>query len=139
MQSLLQGSVRTVLLGISLSVVVFITAGAYADEPPNFMKQSYPEAALKAAWEEQKAVFNPNGAIDGKQKRLIALAVSAQIPCEFCVIAQSMRARKAGATEEEIKEAIAVAALMRKWSTVLNGYDKYTLEQFKADIGAPKN
>ncbi|MCG6859667.1 MAG: carboxymuconolactone decarboxylase family protein [Chromatiaceae bacterium] len=126
-------------LFLALFVVVFTTAGAYADEPPNFMKQTYPEAALKAAWEEQKAVFNPNGAIDGKHKRLIALAVSAQVPCEYCVIAQSMRARKAGATEEEIKEALAVAALIRKWSTMLNGYDKYTLEQFKADIGAPTN
>lgn len=125
------------LCGITLLISNIGLAGA--DEPPNFMKQTYPEAALKAAWEDTKAVFNPKGAIDGKHKRLIALAVAAQIPCEFCVIAQSMRARKAGATEEEIKEAVAVAAIMRKWSTMLNGYDKYTLEQFKADIGAPTN
>ena len=84
------------------------------------------------------SVFS-NGALTVREKALIALAVSAQIPCEYCVIAQSKKARKAGATEEEIKEAIAVAAIMRKWSTMLNGYDKYTLEQFKADISAPKN
>jgi AhpD family alkylhydroperoxidase len=126
-----------VLCGITLLISNTCLAGD--DEPPNFMKQTYPEVALKAAWEDTKAVFNPKGAIDGKHKRLIALAVSAQIPCEYCVIAQSKKARKAGATEEEIKEAIAVAAIMRKWSTVLNGYDKYTLEQFKADLSAPKN
>ena len=124
------------LCGITLLISNIGLAGA--DEPPNFMKQTYPKAALEAAWEDTKAVFNPKGAIDGKHKRLIALAVSAQIPCEYCVIAQSKKARKAGATEDEIKEAIAVAAIMRKWSTVLNGYDKYTLEQFKADLGAPK-
>lgn len=125
------------LCGITL-LISNIGLASGADEPPNFMKQAYPAAALKPAWEDTKAVFNPKGAIGGKHKRLIALAVAAQIPCEYCVIAQSKKARKAGATEEEIKEAIAVAAIMRKWSTVLNGYDKYTLEKFKGDLAAPK-
>ena len=124
---------------LAFLVFALATVGASADEPPNFMKQVYPESGLQAAWEEQKAIFNPNGAIDDKHKRLIAIAVAAQIPCEYCILGQSKRAREAGATEEEIKEAIAVAALIRKWSTMLNGYDKYTLEQFKADIGAPTN
>lgn len=41
-----------------------------------------------------------------------------------------------GATEEEIKEALVVASTVRKWSTMLNGYDKYTMDQFKASIGS---
>jgi len=124
------------LCGITL--LISNTGLAGAPEPPNFMKQSYPASALEAAWADTRAVFNPKGAVDGKHKRLIAIAVSAQIPCEYCIIIQSKKARKAGATEEEIKEAIAVAAIIRKWSTVLNGYDKYTMEQFKADLAAPK-
>ncbi len=119
-------------------VLAFVTIGAFADEPPKFMKQIYPESALTAAWQDYKAVYNPNGAIDAKHKQLIAIAVAAQIPCEYCTLAHSKKARKAGASEEEIKEALAVGSLVRKWSTMLNGYDKYTLERFKADMGAAK-
>ena len=120
-----------------IAVLAFTTAATYADEPPTFMKQTYPKSALKAAWENYKAVYNPDGAIGAKHKQLIAIAVAAQIPCEYCTLAHSKKAREAGATEEEIKEALAVASLVRKWSTALNGYDKYTLEQFRADAGAP--
>ncbi len=119
-------------------ILAFVAIGVHADEPPNFMKQIYPESALTAAWQDYKAVYNPNGAIDAKHKQLIAIAVAAQIPCEYCTLAHSKKARKAGATEEEIKEALAVASLVRKWSTMLNGYDRYNLERFIADLSAPK-
>ena len=52
---------------------------------------------------------------------LIGLAVAAQIPCQFCVHFHTEAARLNGATEEEVHEAIAMAALTRHWSTVLNG------------------
>ena len=120
-----------------IAVLAFTTAATYADEPPSFRKQTYPKSALKAAWENYKAVSNPDGAIGAKHKQLSAIAVAAQIPCEYCTLAHSKKAREAGATEEEIKEALAVASLVRKWSTVLNGYDKYTLEQFRADTATP--
>ena len=126
---------RTIL---AFWVLASTAAGAYADEPPNFMKQTYPESALQAAWEDYKSVYNPDGALDGKHKQLIALAVSAQIPCEYCIVAHTMKATRAGATDEQIKEALAVASTVRKWSTVLNGYEAYGLEQFKTDIGAAK-
>ena len=122
---------------LAFTVFAFTTVGVYADEPPMFMKQTYPKSALKAAWEDYKAVYSSEGAIDAKHKQLIALGVSAQIPCDYCVLSHSKKARKMGATEEEIKEALAVASTVRKWSTMLNGYDKYTMEQFKANIGAP--
>ena len=47
--------------------------------------------------------------------------MSAQIPCRYCVIADTEFARLEGATEAEIGEAIAMASLVRHWSTVLNG------------------
>jgi AhpD family alkylhydroperoxidase len=112
----------------------WVAGAALADEPPNFMKQTYPEAALAAAWEEYKAVYNPNGALPGKLKQLIALGVAAQIPCEYCVLAHTKRARDGGATDAEIKEALAVASMVRKWSTVLNGA-AYDMDEFKAEIG----
>lgn len=103
------------------SILAVTAMGAFAGEPPNFMKQTYPEQALKSAWAEYQAVYGPNGALSPKIKQLIALSVGAQIPCEYCVFGHTLKARKAGATEAEIKEALAIAALTRKWSTILNG------------------
>lgn len=123
---------------LACSVLAFTAFSAFADEPPNFFKDTYPEQALEAAWAEYKAVYSKDGAIPPKMKQLIALGVAAQIPCEYCVIAHGMKARKAGATEAEIKEALAVASLVRKWSTVLNGY-AYDMNKFKAELGAPTN
>jgi AhpD family alkylhydroperoxidase len=106
---------------------------ANAQNAPEWMKQTLPPAALKAALEEQKAVFNPLGALDAKAKRLIGLGVAAQIPCQYCVYAMAKWAKTEGATDAEIKEAIAVAALTRKWSTVLNG-TSYDLAEFKQQV-----
>jgi len=87
------------------------------------MKQILPEQALKPLWEEYQAVLNPTGALDGKTKQLIGLAVAAQIPCAYCVYATTKAAKAAGATDAQIKEAIATAALVRFNSTMLNGSD----------------
>ena len=127
---------RKTIMAVCISA--FATISAYADEPPKFFKDTYPENAVEAAWSEFKAVYGANGAIPPKMKQLIALGVAAQIPCQYCVVAHGTKARKAGATEAEIKEALAVASLVRKWSTVLNGYS-YDMDKFRAEIGAPTN
>jgi AhpD family alkylhydroperoxidase len=60
------------------------------------------------------------------------LGVSAQIPCGYCVYAHAKNARAAGATEAQVREAVAAAGAVRMWSTVLHGmnydYDKFTAE-----------
>ena len=56
-------------------IVAAMAVSASAEDPPQFMKDTYPEQALKAAWEEQKAVYSSDGAIPLKLKQLIALAV----------------------------------------------------------------
>lgn len=118
----------------AFAIVSLMAITAYAGDPPQFMKDTYPEQALKGAWEEYQAVWGPNGAIPVKLKQLIGLAVAAQIPCEYCVYAHTTKAKQAGATDAEIKEALAVAAMTRKWSTVLNG-SAYDMEKFKAAVG----
>ncbi len=88
---------------------------------PSFAKH-FPEAGLPAAWAEMKAIrFSPDTELSGKEKELIGLAVASQIPCDLCVHFHTEAAKLNGATEGEVKEAIAVAALTRHWSTVLNG------------------
>jgi len=87
------------------------------------MKQTVPDEALKPLWDVYRAVNNPAGALDGKTKQLIGLAVAAQIPCAYCVYVHARSAKAAGATDAQIKEAIATAALVRFNSTMLNGSD----------------
>ena len=93
-----------------------------AQEAPAWMKQTLPDQVLKPHWDEYQAVLSP-GALDGKTKQLIGLGVAAQIPCAYCVYALTKGAKAAGATDAQIKEAIATAALVRFNSTMLQGSD----------------
>jgi AhpD family alkylhydroperoxidase len=88
---------------------------------PSFFKL-FPEAGIAGAWAEFKSVqLNPKTKLDGKTKELIGLAISAQIPCHYCVYFHTAAAKANGASEEEIREAVAMSAIVRHWSTVLNG------------------
>ncbi len=88
---------------------------------PTFLK-SLPDEALPGAWAALRDLeLNPNTAIPGKYKSLIGLAVSSQVPCGYCVYFDTQGARAEGASEDELREAIGMAAITRQWSTVLNG------------------
>jgi AhpD family alkylhydroperoxidase len=88
---------------------------------PSFFK-SFPESGIAGAWNEFKSVqLNPKTKLDGKTKELIGLAVAAQVPCQYCVYFHTAAAKANGATDEEVREAVAMAAIVRHWSTVLNG------------------
>jgi AhpD family alkylhydroperoxidase len=83
--------------------------------------KAMPDSALPGAWAEMKQFENADTALPGKVKDLIALAVSAQVPSRTGVYAYTRCARAQGASEAEVKEAVAVAALSRHWSTYFNG------------------
>lgn len=88
---------------------------------PSFFR-AFPNAGISGAWREMKALqMNPNTAIPGQYKELIGLAVAAQIPCHYCTYFHTEAAKLSGASEEQVKEAIAMSAITRHWSTVLNG------------------
>lgn len=88
---------------------------------PGFFR-AYPEAGLPGAWADFKNVqVSERTALPPKVKQLIGLAVSAQVPCSYCVYFHTQVAKAYGATPDEIKEAVALAGISRHWSTVLNG------------------
>lgn len=79
-------------------------------------------AGVAGAWNEFKAVqLNPHTARSGKEKELVGPAVAAQIPCTYCVYFHTQAAKLNGASDAEVREAVAMAAISRDWSTVLNG------------------
>lgn len=101
---------------------------------PTFLK-AFPEAGIAAAWDELKTVqLNPHTALSPKTKELIGLAVAAQIPCKYCVYFHTQVAKLDGASDEDLKEAVAMAAITRHWSTVLNGM-QIDLGEFKQELG----
>jgi AhpD family alkylhydroperoxidase len=96
--------------------------------------QRFPDNARAGAWKTMRAVeMDPGTALSGKNKNLISLGVSAQIPCSYRIIATTEFAKADGATDAEIAEAIAQAALTRQFSTLLNGM-KVDQDLFKSDL-----
>ena len=59
-----------------------------------------------------KAAF-ADGALPAKIKQIIAVAVAHVTQCPYCIKGHTKAARRAGATAEELMEAIWVAAEMR--------------------------
>lgn len=101
---------------------------------PTFLKEM-PKAGFAGAWQQLKDLeFSEETALPPKVKALIGLAVVSQIPCSYCIWADAASARHAGATDEEVREAVAIAATERFWSTMLNGLE-IDLDQFKAEFG----
>lgn len=60
----------------------------------------------------QKAVFG-EGALDQRTKQLIAVAVAHVTQCPWCIKGHVKAARRAGASDAQVMEAIWVAAEMR--------------------------
>ncbi len=59
-----------------------------------------------------KAVFK-DGALSAKTKQLIAVAVAHVTQCPYCITGHTKAAQRAGATPQELMEAVWVAAEMR--------------------------
>ncbi len=124
---------------IRLKIIILTAALAFwagpvsGQEPPNFYKDTFPTHALKSTMEAEGVMVGKDAKLDAKTRELIALGVAAQIPCEYCVYVHNKNARAEGASEAEIREAVATAAHVRHWSTVLNGMG-YDFEAFKAEV-----
>ena len=74
------------------------------------------------------------GPIATKEARLAAISASAAMRCEYCIMAQIFFAKKAGATDDEIKAAVQIAAEIARFSTLLYG-NEFSEEELKKVIG----
>ncbi|NNE28645.1 MAG: 4-carboxymuconolactone decarboxylase [Saprospiraceae bacterium] len=66
------------------------------------------------------AVFE-EGALTAREKSLIALAVAHAVQCPYCIDAYSSDCLKKGADEEQMMEAVHVAAAIKGGATLVNG------------------
>ena len=83
------------------------------------MDASAPEG-MKAFWAFDKAAMAA-GAIPVKYKELMALAVAFTTQCPYCIEIHSGRAREAGASDQEMAEAVVVAAALRAGAAITHG------------------
>ena len=98
-------------------------------DPKNLAKlqnlsQLAPEA-FKAFVAFDEAVVK-HGVVPLKYKELIAIAVALTTQCPYCIDIHAKRARKAGATDQEIAETTLIAAALRAGGAITHG--THTLE-----------
>ena len=87
-------------------------------------------AAYFGAWNK---IFT-QGPIPLKEARLAAISASAAMKCEYCITAQVHLAKAAGATVDEIKAAIFIAAEVARFSTLLYG-NEFGMDNLKNVLG----
>lgn len=68
---------------------------------------------IHEAWDRFSQAVFAEGALPEKTKQLIAVAVAHVTQCPYCITGHTKLAKRKGATDEEIMEAIWVAAEMR--------------------------
>jgi AhpD family alkylhydroperoxidase len=76
--------------------------------------------AFKAFVAFDEAAFK-FGVIPLKYKELMAVAVALTTQCPYCIDIHSKRAKKAGATEQELAETTLIAAALRAGGAMTHG------------------
>jgi AhpD family alkylhydroperoxidase len=82
--------------------------------------EAHAPEAMKAFVAFDKAAL-AGGAIPGKYKELMALAVAFTTQCPYCIEIHSNKAREMGASDPEIAESVLVAAALRAGGAITHG------------------
>ena len=92
----------------------------------------YPESILKSSATYFKAQMGlyKEGVISEKQAHLVAIGTSAAVKCQYCIPYHIAELKRLGASEDEIKTAVLIAADIMKMSTLFYG-NEFDLEAFK--------
>jgi AhpD family alkylhydroperoxidase len=87
-------------------------------------------ATLKRTWESVKQIMAP-GALDPLTKEMVYLAVSATNQCGYCIASHTAAARKAGMTDAQFAELMAVIGMANETNRLVSGYQVEIDERFK--------
>ena len=78
--------------------------------------------------------FAKKSGFDAKTFQLVSLAAAAGMKCEYCILAHTGMAKKAGATDEQIKTVIMMVGNVAINSTVLYG-NQYDINALRKMFG----
>src|SRR5579871_569846 len=87
-------------------------------------------AALRRTWESIKQIMAP-GALDALTKEMVYLAVSASNQCGYCIASHTAAARKAGMTDAQFAELMAVVGMANESNRLASGYQVEIDDRFK--------
>src|ERR1700681_3457858 len=85
---------------------------------------------LRRTWESVKQIMAP-GALDAVTKEMIYLAVSASNQCGYCIASHTAAARKAGMTDAQFAELMAVIGMANESNRLASGYQVEIDARFK--------
>src|ERR1019366_8473180 len=88
----------------------------------NFWKAlAHDPATLKRTWESIKQIMAP-GALDALTKEMVYLAISSSNGCGYCIASHTAAARKAGMTDAQFAELMAVVGMANETNRLGSGY-----------------
>ena len=87
-------------------------------------------ATLRRTWESIKQIMAP-GALDALTKEMIYLAVSTSNQCPYCIASHTAAARKAGMTDAQFAELMAVVGMANETNRLVSGYQVDIDERFR--------
>src|ERR1700679_981891 len=97
----------------------------------NFWKaMAHDPATLRRTWESIKQIMAP-GALDPLNKEMICLAISATNQCGYCIASHTAAARKAGMTDAQFAELMAVVGMANETNRLVSGYQVEIDERFR--------
>jgi AhpD family alkylhydroperoxidase len=97
----------------------------------NFWKAiAHDPATLRRTWESIKQIMAP-GALDPLTKEMIYVAISASNQCGYCIASHTAAARKAGMTDAQFAELMAVVGMANETNRLVSGYQVEIDERFK--------
>ncbi len=85
---------------------------------------------LRRTWESIKQIMAP-GVLDALTKEMIYVAVSASNQCGYCIASHTAAARKAGMTDAQFAELMAVVGMANETNRLASGYQVEIDERFK--------
>lgn len=92
-----------------------------------------PDSAIEAGWMLQRDVELAETTLDPVTKELIGLAIASHIKCRYCIYYHTEAALHHGATEEQLREAVAMGGLTVLWSNALSGA-QVDMDRFRMEI-----
>ena len=125
---------RLTLIFFLITCLTFSQEQEKKESPWNVMYPEFMSQEAAEYFDEFNMLWSEESPINVKEGRLVAIAVSAAIRCEYCIAAQIEFAKKAGANDEEIKAAIQIAAEIQRFSTLLYG-NEFDEDTFNKLIG----
>jgi AhpD family alkylhydroperoxidase len=97
----------------------------------NFWKAlAHDPATLRRTWESVKQVMAP-GALDALTKEMIYVAISATNQCAYCIASHTAAARKAGMSNAQFAELMAVVGMANETNRLASGYQVEIDERFR--------